>query len=63
LPLAPCPVWPCSAVQLFQPPPRLMADSCCICGVVLATQDSDFPPWCKDIRASELLYKQETWGC
>lgn len=37
-----------------------MADSCCICGVVLATQDSDFPPWCKDIRASELLYKQET---
>ncbi|KAF4637138.1 hypothetical protein G7Y89_g928 [Cudoniella acicularis] len=28
-----------------------MDDSCCICGLVLATNDSDFPQWCKSIRA------------
>ncbi|KAF4637822.1 hypothetical protein G7Y89_g243 [Cudoniella acicularis] len=30
---------------------RSMDDSCCICGLLLAADDSDFPQWCKDIRA------------
>lgn len=39
-----------------------MAGSCCICGVVLAAQDSDSPLWCKDIRGSELLYSNRREG-
>ncbi|KAH7356442.1 hypothetical protein BKA65DRAFT_494715 [Rhexocercosporidium sp. MPI-PUGE-AT-0058] len=27
-----------------------MGESCCICGVVLAAHNSDFPSWCKTIR-------------
>ena len=30
-------------------------DSCCVCGLILAAEDSDFPQWCKDISACKLI--------
>jgi hypothetical protein len=35
----------------------VMGDSCCVCGLVLATTDSGFPQWCKDIRACMFCWK------
>ena len=36
---------------------QAMGDSCCICGLVLAPANSDFPRWSKDIRACKLFEK------
>jgi hypothetical protein len=44
-----------------------MSDSCSICGLILAPQTSDYPSWCKDLRACKLSYEQESsnsnFGC
>jgi hypothetical protein len=35
-----------------------MSDSCSLCGLILATQDSDYPKWCKAIRAYKCILRQ-----
>ena len=36
-----------------------MSDSCCLCGLVLAPGETDFPEWYKDICACRFFYHQK----